>query len=164
MARRNLAERRVLITGASSGIGAALALELATGHARLVLNGRRQEKLREVADEVRATGGQAVVTPGDVTDQAARHAALEAAEREFGGLDILVNNAGVSAWGFFDQAEEDQLRRIMEVNYFALAEMTREALPLLRPGRDPLVVNIASILGHRGIPFQAGRRKGEKSN
>src|SRR5581483_9150141 len=84
-----------------------------------------------------------------------RLAALAAAQRQFGGLDILVNNAGVSAWGPFDQAGEDRLRRIREVNFFALAEMTREALPLVKAGRQPLVVNIASILGHRGIPLQA---------
>jgi short-subunit dehydrogenase len=155
MPRRNLVECRVLITGASSGIGAALAVELAAQHARLVLNGRREEKLREVADRVRAAGGQAVLVPGDVTDRTARRAALDAAEHEFGGCDILVNNAGISAWGMFDQASEDRLRRIMEVNFFALAELTREAVPHLQRGRAPLVVNVASILGHRGIPFQA---------
>ncbi|HVX10091.1 MAG TPA: SDR family NAD(P)-dependent oxidoreductase [Pirellulales bacterium] len=155
MSRRNLAEIRVLITGASSGIGAALAIELATRHARLVLNGRREEKLQEVADRIRAAGGQAVLAPGDVTDRTARSAALAAADREFGGLDILINNAGVSAWGIFDQAQEDRLRRIMETNFFALAELTREAVPYLQRGRAPLVVNVASILGHRGIPFQA---------
>jgi short-subunit dehydrogenase len=154
MSRRNLVDCRVLITGASSGIGAALAIELASRRASLVLNGRREEKLREVADRVRTAGGQAVVATGDVTDPAARSAALATADREFGGLDILVNNAGVSAWGIFDQAREDRLRRIMETNFFALAELTREAVPYLQRGRAPLVVNIASILGHRGIPFQ----------
>ncbi len=155
MSRRKLVECRVLITGASSGIGAALAIELAGRRARLVLNGRRDEKLQEVADQVRAVGGQVVLASGDITDPALRSAALAAAEREFGGLDILVNNAGVSAWGIFDQAHEYRLRRIMETNFFALAELTREAVPYLQRGRLPLVVNVASILGHRGIPFQA---------
>ena len=154
MAHRILNEIRVLITGASSGIGAALAIELATLGARVVLNGRREEKLREVADRVFASGGQAALSVGDVTDRAARTTALQIAEREFGGLDVLVNNAGVSAWGAFDQASDDRLRRIMEVNFFAAAELTREALPILQQGRTPLVVNVASILGHRGIPFQ----------
>jgi short-subunit dehydrogenase len=108
-----------------------------------------------VAETVRAAGGQAVTIVGDVTDDAVRRAALQSAEREFGGLDVLVNNAGVSAWGYFDEATPDRLRQIMEVNFFALAEMTREAVPLLRRGRSPLVVNLASILAHRGIPFQA---------
>jgi short-subunit dehydrogenase len=155
MARRLLKDCRVLITGASSGIGAALAVELGRAQARLVLNGRREDRLREVSDKVSAAGGQAVVAPGDVTDKAARRAALELAERQFGGLDVVVNNAGVSAWGVFHEASEDRLRRIMEVNFFAPAELTREAIPLLQRGRTPLVVNVASILGHRGIPFQA---------
>jgi short-subunit dehydrogenase len=154
MSYRTLAARRVLITGASSGIGKALAIELARAGALLVLNARRQDMLQRVADEVIAARGQAALAPGDVTTKEARSAALAVAERQFGGLDILVNNAGVSAWGTFDQADELRLRRIMEVNFFALAEMTREALPLLRQGRQPLVVNIGSILGHRAIPFQ----------
>jgi short-subunit dehydrogenase len=155
MPHRTLAGSRVLITGASSGIGRALAIELAQAGAVLVLNARREDKLRIVADEVIAAGGQAALSVGDVRSQETRRAMLAVAERQFGGLDILVNNAGVSAWGTFDEADEDRLRRIMEVNFFALAEMTREAVPLLRQGRQPLVVNIGSILGHRGIPLQA---------
>ena len=155
MARRTLAASRILITGASSGIGRDLAVELARAGARLVLNARREDKLRTLADEVMAAGGQAALAPGDVTERETRRSALALADERFGGLDILVNNAGVSAWGTFDQANEERLRRIMEVNFFALAEMTREALPLLERGRSPLVVNVASILGHRAIPYQA---------
>lgn len=150
-----LQNSRVLITGASSGIGRALAIELTRAGARLVLNARRQDRLQAVADQAQAAGGQVALAVGDVTHADDRGAALAAAERHFGGLDILINNAGVSAWGRFDQAGPERLRQIMEVNFFALAEMTRAALPLLARGRDPLVVNIASILGHRGIPLQS---------
>lgn len=155
MPKRDITENRALITGASSGIGAALAIELAGAKARLVLNGRRAEKLQQVAQQVEQAGGQALLALGDVTDKAVRRDALQLAQARFGGLDVLVNNAGVSAWGAFDQAGEERLRTIMEVNFFALAELTRESLPLLAKGRAPLVVNIASILGHRGIPLQA---------
>lgn len=155
MPRRTTYKSRVLITGASSGIGAALARELARDKARLVLNGRRTEKLHQLADEVRQAGGQAVLAAGDITDKSVRQAGLHVAVEHFGGLDVLVNNAGVSAWGVFDQASEERSRRIMEVNFFATTELTREALSLLVRGRSPLVVNIGSILGHRGIPLQS---------
>ncbi|HUY90672.1 MAG TPA: SDR family NAD(P)-dependent oxidoreductase [Pirellulales bacterium] len=155
MARRNLAGSRILITGASSGIGWALALELARAGAKLLLCARRAERLEALASEIRDLGGQAEIAVGDVTNADLRRAALAVAQDRFGGLDILVNNAGISAHGPFDQAGPERLRKIMEVNFFALAEMTREALPLLRQGRQPLVVNVGSILGHRGIPFQS---------
>ncbi len=152
---REIAGSRILITGASSGIGRALALELARERAKLILNARRAEKLAELAREVAAAGGEAELAVGDVTSPDTRRAALDVAQTTFGGLDILVNNAGISAHGPFEQAAPDRLRKIMEVNLFALAEMTREALPLLKQGRQPLIVNIASILGHRGIPYAA---------
>lgn len=152
---REIAGSRILITGASSGIGRALALELARERAKLILNARRAEKLAELAREVAAAGGEAELAVGDVTSPDTRRAALDVAQTRFGGLDVLVNNAGISAHGPFEQASPDRLRKIMEVNLFALAEMTREALPLLKQGRQPLIVNIASILGHRGIPYAA---------
>lgn len=155
MPRRTTHESRVLISGASSGIGAALARELARDKAQLVLNGRRLEKLQALADDVRSAGGQAVLAAGDITEKNVRQAAIQAAEEHFGGLDVLINNAGVSAWGVFHEAGEERLRRIMEVNFFAMTELTREALPLVAQGRSPLVVNIGSILAHRGIPLQS---------
>ncbi len=152
MSKRTIQDSRVLITGASSGIGRALALELARQGAKLVLNARRRERLDELATEVAALGAEAEPAAGDVTLAEVRRAALDAAQARFGGLDALVNNAGTGAWGRFEQAAPERLLRIMEVNFFALVEMTRESLPLLRQGRDPIVVNIASILGHRAVP------------
>ena len=120
MAKRS-SPSRVLITGASSGIGRALAIELARGKSQMVLVARRREALDRVVEDVVSAGGDAVSVPGDVTSKDIRVAALEAAEQHFGGLDVLVNNAGISAWGRFAEAGEDRLRRIMEVNFFALA-------------------------------------------
>ena len=69
-----------------------------------------------------------------------------------GGIDVLVNNAGVGALGSFEEADEERLRRIMEVNFFAATELTRLALPHLRRGRNSTIVNVASVLGRRAIP------------
>ena len=163
MARRTLAASRVLITGASSGIGRALALELSRAGARLVLNARREDHLRAIAQQIAAeraadttsTDNVPEIVVGDITQAETRSAALAAAERRFGGLDILINNAGISAWGSLAEARPERLRQIMEVNFFALVEMTRAALPLLQAGHRPMVVNIASILGLRALPYQS---------
>ena len=80
---------------------------------------------------------------------------IEAAQSKFGGLDILVNNAGVGAIGPFASADPQRVRRLMEVNFFALVEMTRTALPLLKQGRRPIIVNVSSILGRRGVPHNS---------
>lgn len=155
MARRELKDRRALVTGASSGIGRALALELARHGVDLVLLARRSDRLSDVAVEVRRLGRHAETIVGDVTDVTVRRQALDAAREKLGGLDILVNNAGISAHGRFAAAQSDRLRPIMEVNFFAPAELTREALPLLEQGVTPIIVNVGSILGRRGCPHKS---------
>ena len=140
------------MTGASSGIGRAIAVELARQGSKVVLMARREDALAAAVDEIRKAGGTAELLAGDVTDPSARKAALDLANEKFGGLDALVNNAGIGATGRFDMAGPDRLRKIFEVNFFAAAELTREAIPYLRQGYRPIVVNIASVLGHRGAP------------
>jgi short-subunit dehydrogenase len=81
-----------------------------------------------------------------------REALVDRAGALFGGLDLVVNNAGSGAMGRFDEATSERLRQVMEVNFFAPAELIRLALPLLRAGRRPIIVNIGSVLGHRGVP------------
>jgi short-subunit dehydrogenase len=150
--RLDLRGARVLLTGASSGIGAALARRLAQEGARLVLASRNRERLDAVAGSIRAAGGETVVAPADVTDPAQRARLVETAVAALGGLDVLVNNAGVGAMGWFADASEERLRRIFEVNFFAATELTRLALPHLRGGRNPMLVNVSSALGRRAIP------------
>lgn len=153
--RRTIAGSRFLITGASSGIGRAVALELARRGARLVLTARREEKLRDAAGSAEALGADVELVVGDITHADTRVRALDAALRRFGGLDVLVNNAGTSGLGRFADADPHRLARIMDVNFFALVEMTRAALPVLRAGTRPMIVNVSSILGHRGAPHCA---------
>jgi short-subunit dehydrogenase len=155
MARRQLQDKRALVTGASGGIGRALAIELARAGADLVLFARREDKLASVAAEIAKLGRLAELVVGDVTDADARRRALETAQQKLGGLDLLVNNAGVSAHGRFADADPDRLRPIMETNFFAAVELTRTALPLLKSGRESIVVNIGSVLGRRGCPHKS---------
>jgi short-subunit dehydrogenase len=153
--QRKISGTRSLVTGASSGIGRQLALELARQGGDLLLFARRLPELASLATEIRAMGRTAIVVAGDVTKVEDRRRALAAAGDELGGLDMLINNAGVTAHGSFAQATPENLHKIMEVNFFAAVDLTREALPLLKEGRKPLLVNIGSILGERGIPFNA---------
>jgi short-subunit dehydrogenase len=151
MARRSISDLRTIVTGATSGIGRAIVVELVRRGAKVVAMGRRGDRLQSLAAEV-AAPGHFRSSIGDVTKQVDRAAALEMAKREFGGLDALVNNAGIGGLGPFEQADEARLRQIMEVNFFAPAAFIREALPLLKAGNRPIIVNVSSVLGHRAIP------------
>jgi short-subunit dehydrogenase len=152
---RQIAGARILITGASQGIGRALAVEAARRGALVLAAARSVDQLAELAQEVRAAGGRVEVVQSDVTDPDGRRRMVEAAVKHFNGLDVLVNNAGIGATGHFMDASPDRLRKIMEVNFFGLTETTRACLPLLKYGKDPVIVNISSIAGKRGIPARS---------
>jgi short-subunit dehydrogenase len=153
MPRRELRDARVIVTGASSGIGAALARKLAERGAKLVVTARREPQLQELVAEIQSRGGTAEYVAGDLTEEAVRRAVFERVQEKFGGLDILVNNAGVGAFGRFDEADPARLRQLFEVDFFAALELTRLALPALKQGRRPAIVNLGSILGKRAIPL-----------
>ena len=153
MAKRQIGGSRAIVTGASSGIGRAIALELGCRGAELVLVARRELKLQQLCEQIQSQHqARCTFVAGDIREASIRQAAVDSALQTFGGLDILVNNAGIGALGRFEDAEPQRLREIMEVNFFAPAEMIRAALPALKQGRRPIIVNVGSILGHRGIP------------
>jgi short-subunit dehydrogenase len=149
---RELRGARILITGASSGIGRCLAEQAARAGARLALTARSADKLRDLAGSLTALGAEALAVPGDITNAEDRRNIVTTAVEHFDGLDVLINNAGVGSWCHFAESSEDILRRIMEVNFFAPAELIRLAIPVLRKGRNPAIVNVASMCGRRGMP------------
>lgn len=151
MALRVIAGSRAIVTGASSGIGRAIALQLAAEGADLVITARREERLMALALELTGLGRRVVTVAGDITDSAVRQRVVDEA-RQFGGADILVNNAGIGAFGPFAEADEARLRRVMEVNFFAPLELTRAMLPLLRQAKRPIIANVGSVLGHLAVP------------
>ncbi len=146
---RNLQGRRILITGASSGIGKELAQQLASQGARLALAARNEDKLNALAGSL---PGDVLVVPTDVTLEEDRQRALDRAVERFGGLDVLINNAGIASWAHFADSTEEIMRQIMEVNFFAPAEMIRRAIPILVNGVEPAIVNVASMCGRRAMP------------
>jgi short-subunit dehydrogenase len=150
--KRTITNTRIIVTGASSGIGRAVSLELARSGANLVVVARREDRLQQLADQITGLGRTVEPIVGDITDRTIRQKAIDAAREKLGGLDILLNNAGVGALGPFADASVQRVRQVMEVNFFATVEMTRLALPLLRRGIKPMVVNVSSIVGNRGVP------------
>ena len=155
MARRKLGGLRVLVTGASQGIGRALCLEAAKRGCRVLAAARSQPLLDELAGEARAANGTLETVAADVTKPADREAMVGAATRHYGGLDVLVNNAGIGATGHFMDSDPDVLRTIFETNFFGLTETTRVFLPLLKQGITPAIVNISSVVGKRALPARS---------
>jgi short-subunit dehydrogenase len=153
--RRSIAGSRILITGASQGIGKALAEAAVERGAKVLAVARSEPLLRELAEGVRAKGGSIETVGADVTSPEDRYKMVETALERFGGLDILVNNAGVGATGHFAEVGAERLRKIMEVNFFGVTETTRAFIPLLKKGNRPAIVNISSIAGKRGIPARS---------
>ena len=139
----------VLLTGASDGIGAAAARIFHQRGARLALMARREDKLRAVAAEA----GGALPIAGDVTREQDRERAFSATLERFGKLDVLVNNAGVGMYVPAYQANLDEVRRMYELNVFALLGMSQLAVPHLRAAGGGMIVNVSSIAGKVALPW-----------
>lgn len=137
----------VLITGASEGIGAACAAEFARCGAKLSLTARSEEGL------VRAGGPDALITPGDITDEETRRRVVASTLDRYGTIDILINNAGVGSYAPTWLAPTDETRRMFEVNFFALLGMIQLVVPHMRARRDGMIVNVGSIGGKMTLPW-----------
>lgn len=151
MPKRRLKDLRFLVTGASSGIGFEIARQLLQRNCRLIVTARRLQNLERLL-QFAISEDQIHMVAGDITDAAHRSVLMEKSVEHFDGLDGLINNAGVSGLGRFEDSSPDVLRRVMEVNFFSPVELIRIALPILRKGTKPLLVNISSVLGHRAVP------------
>lgn len=145
--------RSILLTGASEGIGRALALECAREGARLTLVARNRERLTLLVEEVQALGGQACLCVADVTSADMAPRMVDAAIQAFGSLDTLVLNAGGSMWAPFESLDDPAAIAcdLMELNFFSSLRITREALPHLKRSRG-LIVPVASVAGFTGVP------------
>jgi len=144
--------RRIILTGASEGIGRALALELAASGARLALAARDRDRLESLAQECRARGGDALAVPTDVTNTQDLEWLVAETLKAFGGIDAVVHNAGITMWSRFDAlADLSIFERVMEVNYYAPVRLTALTLAHLRESRG-LIVAVASLAGLTGVP------------
>ena len=147
---------RVLVTGASSGIGRAASLALAGKGARLVITSRRADTLRKVADEIdRAFPNTPapIVVPCDVADMEAVHRLIEDCVGQLGSIDVLINNAGIGVYGEVEKTSPEDFRSVMNVNFFGAVNCMLEVLPIMRDAGQGRIVNVASVAAIHGVPF-----------
>jgi short-subunit dehydrogenase len=149
----DLAGKVVLVTGASSGIGAATAREFARKGVLAALFARRKDRLEAVADEIRRGGGTAMVCVGDVTDPASIQAAVRRVLGEWKRLDLLVNNAGRGMVAPFEAVTGPELRDLLEVNLVGVLTVTQAVLPWMRRQASGHILNVSSVAGRRASPL-----------
>ncbi|MBM2854671.1 MAG: short-chain dehydrogenase/reductase [Steroidobacteraceae bacterium] len=146
----------VVLTGASEGIGRAIALSLAAARARLVLAARNAERLASLSQECISRGAEVLCVPTDVSQRADCTALIDAARARFGAIDVLLHNAGSTMWSRLDELEDPGLlERLMRVNYLGAAWLTWRALPALVAARGRIVA-ISSVAGLVGVPTRTG--------
>jgi short-subunit dehydrogenase len=147
-----LKNARVIVTGASSGIGRAIALEFGRRGARAALASRNRQALEEVAALIKAAGGSAVVIPTDATAEGAVKHMADEAIRELGGIDILVNNAGQGLSATIGDASSADVEALFALNVLAAAAAIRAVVPIMRAQRSGMIINISSMAGRVVVP------------
>lgn len=149
-------DKVVIVTGASSGLGATLATEFAKTGAKVALFSPEEEKQAEVARQCEAAGGRALPVVGDVTREGDCSALVEKTLGSFGAIDYLVANAGISMWAPFAEVDDlEVFRKLVEVNYLGAVNCVHFALPHLIASKG-MVVAITSIQGKIGVPLHTG--------
>ena len=149
---RNLKDKMVLVTGASSGIGAAIAREAAGQGARVALVARRKQRLARIAEGIHANGGVAEVFEADLSDPAAVEAMAIRVKRKMGVPQVLVNNAGAGPWLYLDETSAEALRPILDLPTLAAMQTTRMFLPDMLASGQGRIVNVTSIGGFLAWP------------
>jgi short-subunit dehydrogenase len=148
--------RVAVITGASSGIGLAIAQALAREGVAVALGARRADRLDEAVAAIRAAGGRAERVVMDVTDEAGVQQLVDHAQASFGPLDIMICNAGFGFYGTVEQTPTATMQRMMDVNFMGTFLATRAALPTFRARRQGHLILVSSIVGQRGIAGMSG--------
>ncbi len=151
----NVENKVVIITGSSSGIGAATAKLLAKNGAKVVLGARRSDRLETIAKDIHAEGGIAEYQTLDVTQQNQLEAIVQLAQHKFGRVDVLINNAGVMPLSTLDQLKVDEWDRMIDVNIKGVLYGIAAALPVMKAQKSGQIINLSSIGGHTVYPTAA---------
>src|SRR5437016_10151948 len=141
-----------IVTGASSGIGAQLARDLAARGMRVAVLARRADRLAALADEIRRGGGEAIAVPCDVAERTSIEGAVAGVLERFGRVDLLVNDAGYGRHVLFKDHDAADIERMMRTNYLGMVWATKAVLPAMRARRRGWIVNISSVAGKLGQP------------
>jgi NAD(P)-dependent dehydrogenase (short-subunit alcohol dehydrogenase family) len=152
---RKLENKVVVVTGASSGVGRAIARRFGAEGAKVALIARDLIGLEDAASEIRSTGGQAMVLPLDVSQSTAMMAAADRVAFAWGGIDVWVNDAMVSVFAPVHETTPDEYRRVIEVNYLGYVHGTLAALKHMRPRDAGTIVQIGSVVAYRSVPLQS---------
>ncbi|HEY2626132.1 MAG TPA: glucose 1-dehydrogenase [Candidatus Udaeobacter sp.] len=142
----------VLVTGGTSGIGKATAIEFARAGAKVVLSGRREKEGAQVVAEIKKLGGDAAFVRTDVAKDADVKAMVKFTVDKFGRLDIAFNNAGVEWKGPLEQATEAEYRRVFDTNVWGVLNSMRHEIPVMLNNGGGVIVNTSSVVGHIGFP------------
>lgn len=150
---RELTDRTIIITGASAGIGAAAAIEAARAGMHVVLAARREDRLNDIADQVRQLGRQAVVVPTDVADLDQVQRLVDRCVEQFDRLDVMFANAGYGFLKSVVDTEPDMHQQIFQVNYFGTVHCVQAAAPVMRRQGFGHILITSSVVARVGLPF-----------
>ncbi len=145
-------DKIAIVTGASSGIGAATAKRLASEGMQVILVARRQDRLQTLEMEIRQSGGRATAIPADLRQETERRRVFDEVERRFGNVDVLVNNAGLGWYGYGDEMSWKTAWEMLQVNVETVVQLSLSFLPPMRRRNAGHIINIGSISG--SIPSQ----------
>lgn len=148
-----LAGKVALVTGASSGIGAAAAIALAAAGATVAMSARRKDRLDELVEQIEAAGGKALALPGDMMVEAEALQAVEDTVARLGRIDVLVNSAGVMQAGGIINADLGLMRRVFDINLFATLYTCKAAVAHMLEQGGGDIINVSSMAGRKGGPY-----------
>ncbi|WPO84358.1 SDR family oxidoreductase [Chryseobacterium sp. JJR-5R] len=151
---QNIKGKVVAVTGASSGIGKAIAVELAKNGAKVVLGARRTAQLQQIAEEIKSKGGDAIFAQIDVKNKADLVRLVDTAVRQYGKLDVMVNNAGISQLSRVDALDLDGWEEMIDINLKGVLYGMAAAIPVFRQQQSGHIVNIISTSGIKIVPMQ----------
>ncbi|WP_343210104.1 SDR family oxidoreductase [Anaerolentibacter hominis] len=153
--KMDLQGKRAVITGAGGGIGKSIALNLAAAGVNMVICGRNEKKLKDTAETGRAFGVKVIVCAGDLLEETYISSVIQTAKNELGGIDFLINNAGLAQSNPFQEISTELFDTILGTNVRAPFLMCKHALDELKASGLGTIINVCSVVAHKGYPYQA---------